>query len=72
MTTRQLWGNYIEAYEDMLNATSHAAAPWHLVPADRNWYRDYVVATTVARALGDLKMKWPRMSKDLAKVRIKK
>ena len=72
LRTRQRWDDYITAYEDMLNATSHAAAPWHLVPADRNWYRDYVVATTVARALGDLKMKWPRMSKDLAKVRIKK
>ena len=72
LSTRQLWGNYIEAYEDMLNATSHSAARWHLVPADRNWYRDYVVAVTVARALQDLKMKWPRMSKDLAKVRIGK
>lgn len=71
VATRQLWGNYIEAYEDMLNATSHPAARWHLVPADRNWYRDYIIASTVARALGDLKMKWPRMRKDLAKVRIK-
>jgi PPK2 family polyphosphate:nucleotide phosphotransferase len=71
LATRQRWGSYIAAYEDMLNATSHPAAPWHLVPADRNWYRDYIVADTVARALGDLKMKWPKMSKDLAKVRVK-
>ncbi len=70
LTTRQLWANYIDAYEDMLNATSHPAARWHLVPADRNWYRDYVIADTVTRALGDLKMKWPKMSEDLSKIRI--
>src|SRR5476649_101481 len=47
LTTRQHWDDYIDAYEDMLNATSHREARWHLVPADRNWYRDYVVARTV-------------------------
>jgi polyphosphate kinase 2 (PPK2 family) len=71
LTTRQHWTDYVDAYEDMLNATSHAAARWNLVPADRNWYRDYVVADTVVRALDDLKLKWPKMRKDLAKARIK-
>ena len=71
LATRQRWTDYIEAYEDMLNATSHRAARWHLVPADRNWYRDHVVATTVAGALKGLKMKWPRLSKRLPPRRIK-
>ena len=71
LTTRQHWADYIDAYEDMLNATSHPAAPWHLVPADRNWYRDFVIAHTVAGALRDLKMKWPKPVEDLAKIRIK-
>jgi len=71
LTTRQHWRNYIEAYEDMLNATSHPAARWHLVPADRNWYRDHVIASTVVRALRDLQMKWPRMSRELSRSRIK-
>ncbi len=70
LTTRQHWDDYIDAYEDMLNATSHPAARWHLVPADRNWYRDYIVADTVARALGELKMKWPKLTEDLSKIRI--
>jgi PPK2 family polyphosphate:nucleotide phosphotransferase len=60
VTTRQHWDDYIEAYEDMLNATSHPAARWHLVPADRNWYRDQVVAGTVVRALDALRLKWPK------------
>ena len=71
LATRQLWGDYIKAYEDMLNATSHPEARWHLVPADHNWYRDYVIATTVVHALESLHMKWPRLGKGLAKVRIK-
>src|SRR5262249_17145893 len=58
LTTRKHWSDYIDAYEDMLNATSHEDAPWHLVPADRNWYRDHVIAETVMRAMERLKMKW--------------
>lgn len=69
VTTRQRWPDYIEAYEDMLNATSHPAARWHVVPADRNWYRDHVIAATVDRALAGLKLKWPKRAKGLARIR---
>lgn len=71
LATRQHWDDYIEAYEDMLNATSHPAAPWHLVPADRNWYRDFVVAEAVDQAVRKLKLKWPKPTEDLSKIRIK-
>lgn len=71
LTTRQHWDDYIEAYEDMLNATSHPAARWHLVPADRNWYRDFVIADTVTKALRSLKMKWPQPAEDLSKIKVK-
>jgi PPK2 family polyphosphate:nucleotide phosphotransferase len=71
LTTRQHWDDYIDSYQDMLNATSHADARWHLVPADRNWYRDYVVARTVVRALEGLRLKWPKSKEDLSKVRFK-
>lgn len=70
LQTRGRWDDYAHAYEDMLNATSHAAAPWHIVPADRNWYRDYVVADVVVRALEALRMKWPKPAEDLSKIRI--
>jgi PPK2 family polyphosphate:nucleotide phosphotransferase len=70
LKTRQQWDDYVDAYEDMLNATSHQAARWHLIPADRNWYRDYAIASTVLRAMENLKMKWPKPQEDLSKVRI--
>lgn len=70
LKTRQKWDDYIDAYEDMLNKTSHRDAPWHIIPADRNWYRDYVIGKTVVNALEGLKMKWPKPKEDLSKVRI--
>jgi polyphosphate kinase 2 (PPK2 family) len=60
----------MQAYEDMLNRTSHQQARWHLIPADRNWFRDYAVVQTVLRAIDGLKLKWPKPKEDLSKIRI--
>lgn len=69
LKTRQRWDDYIDAYEDMINATSHPAARWHVVPADRNWYRDHVIADSVVRAMEGLAMKWPKSAEDLSLVK---
>ena len=71
LKTRQHWDDYIAAYEDMINATSHPTARWHVVPGDRNWYRDYVVAKAVVEAMEALRMKWPKSTEDLSKIRFK-
>ncbi len=71
LKTRQHWDDYEGAYEDMLNETSHALAPWYIVPGDRNWYRDYVIADAVVQALEKLRMKWPESTEDLSKVKFK-
>lgn len=70
LETRLLWDDYIKAYEEMINATSHKAAPWHLVPADRNWYRDHLIARTAVKALENLQLQWPKHKTDLSKIRI--
>ena len=67
---RGYWNQYQQAYEDAINNCSTAYAPWHVVPADHKWYRDYVIARTLAEALESLKMKWPKPKFDLSKVRI--
>ena len=69
LTTRQRWGDNVDAYEDKLNTTSHKLAPWHLVPADRNWYRDYVITRAVVHAMEALKLKWPKPTEDLSKIK---
>ena len=67
---RNFWDQYQEAYEDVLNRCSTEYAPWHVVPADRKWYRDYLIAQTVVQALEDLKMDWPKPIQDLSKLKI--
>ena len=57
---RKLWKSYMDAFEDMMAATSTDYAPWHIVPANRKWYRNLVVA-----ALEDLKLKTPPAPKGI-------
>jgi PPK2 family polyphosphate:nucleotide phosphotransferase len=57
---RRKWNAYMRAYEDAITRTSTKWAPWIVVPADRKWVRDYVVATFTARAMEALKMKYPQ------------
>lgn len=70
LKTREHWDDYMRAYENMINATNHDVAPWHIVPADRKWYRDYVVGKTVVTAMKRLKMKMPQPKEDLSNIKI--
>ncbi len=65
---RERWDDYLRAYDDVMQRTSTAHAPWYVVPANRKWYRDLVVATIVRDALNDLNMKYPENPDDLSKV----
>ena len=71
LVVRKQWSAYQNAYEDMLTATSHPASRWHIVPANRKWVRDFVVAGAVDRALRALRLKWPKPAESLSKVRVK-
>lgn len=56
---RNLWKNYMEAYEDVLSKTSRPWAPWYIIPGNRNWYRNLAVSTILVDTLEKLKMKYP-------------
>lgn len=56
---RKLWDDYMSAYEDALSATSTEWAPWHIVPANHNWYRNLHVVNTIVDALEALGMRYP-------------
>ena len=68
---RERWGDFQRAYEDAINRCSTKHAPWHIVPANRKWFRDYVVASTAVKALEQLNLKWPKCQDDVSKVKIK-
>jgi polyphosphate kinase 2 (PPK2 family) len=48
------WDAYQEAYEDALGRCSTKWAPWHIVPADHKWYRNYLVAQCIVERLAHL------------------
>jgi PPK2 family polyphosphate:nucleotide phosphotransferase len=67
---RARWGDFQQAYEDVLNRCSSKVVPWHLVPANRKWYRDYVISKTVVETLEKLRLGWPKPIEDLTKIKI--
>ena len=43
-------------------------APWYVIPANRNWYRNLAVASVIVQALEDLKLKYPEPAEDLDRI----
>ena len=70
---RQLWDEYMAAYEDMIRATSTPEAPWHVVPADNKPFARLVVAAALIDTLAELDLQFPKIEgaalKELQKVR---
>ncbi|MCD6576770.1 MAG: polyphosphate kinase 2 family protein [Anaerolineaceae bacterium] len=56
---RKLWDDYMQAYEDALVKTSTKYAPWYVIPANRNWYRDFVIIKIITETMNELKMSYP-------------
>jgi polyphosphate kinase 2 (PPK2 family) len=59
---RQMWDEYQGAYETMLHRCSTPWAPWHVVPADRKWVRNGVIAAIVRQVLADMNPQYPQVS----------
>ena len=61
---RAFWGDYMEAYEDMIRNTATADAPWYVVPADNKWFTRVVVACGVIETLARLDLAYPKVDKE--------
>ena len=59
VTERALWGQYQDAYQRALNATSCAHAPWYAIPADDKPFMRLTVARIVAETLASLDIRFP-------------
>jgi PPK2 family polyphosphate:nucleotide phosphotransferase len=53
----KLWDKYMEMYEDVFANCN--AIPWTIVPADQNWYKEFVIAKTFVETLKHLNMSYP-------------
>lgn len=65
---RKLWPDYTKAYEDVLSETSTPWAPWHIIPADRKWYRNLILSRIIVDCLKGLKIKIPKPNFDPSKI----
>jgi PPK2 family polyphosphate:nucleotide phosphotransferase len=59
---RDHWDSYMDAYEQMIQRTASAHAPWFVVPADNKWFTRLVVAAAVIDALEDLDLAFPKVT----------
>lgn len=62
LDTRALWPQYMTAYAQAIEETSTDIAPWHVVPADRKWYRNWAITSLLVEALDELGLAWPPAS----------
>ena len=63
---RKLWPEYQDAYRIALEKTSTEAAPWHVVPANRKWYRNYAITRLLVEALEAIDPQYPAGDFDVA------
>ncbi len=57
----KLWDQYMQMYEDCFENCN--AVPWHIIPSDQNWYKEYLITTRLLEMLKSLNMHFPGMEK---------
>jgi PPK2 family polyphosphate:nucleotide phosphotransferase len=55
---RKHWGDYMRAYEDAITRTSADHAPWHIIPANKKWFRNLAVAEAIVETLKPYRKDW--------------
>jgi len=67
---RLLWDEYQTAFEDVFSKTSTNYAPWYIIPANRNWYRNWLIGSIIVKTLKSLDMKYPQTEENLENIKI--
>ena len=68
LATRAKWDQYMEAYDEAIAETSTDEAPWYVVPADRKWHRNLIVARILVEAIEAMDLSYPEPEVDLGRV----
>jgi PPK2 family polyphosphate:nucleotide phosphotransferase len=71
---RNLWADYMDAYEDAIRNTATAEAPWYVMPANQKWFAWLMVAAVIAHTMERLDLAFPSVEgkalEELEKVRV--
>jgi len=70
LADRARWDDFMTAYDEVIGKTSTEAAPWYVIPADRKWYRNLVVAQIMVNTLKGLKMEFPKIDWDPKSIKV--
>ena len=65
---RKQWDDYMVAYEEMLEETTTVDAPWYVIPANQNWYRNLAIERVIVDTLRELDPQFPIQTDDLSGV----
>ena len=66
---RGYWGDYTEAFEDVLTKTSTEHAPWFIIPSNHKWFRDLSISQIITRTMEEMNMQLPKPTVNLAEIR---
>lgn len=61
LETRKHFDVYMDDWSRVITSTHQSVAPWHVIPADQKWYRDYLMLTVLTGKLKELNMEWPAL-----------
>ena len=67
---RRYWDDYMKAYEDAIGRCSTDYAPWHIIPANKKWFRNVAVADAIVHAIKPYRDKWEASLSELAKEKL--
>jgi len=56
---RKLWDEYMAAFEDALTKCNTDYAPRYVIPADRKWFRNFVVSDILVRTMESMSLRYP-------------
>jgi PPK2 family polyphosphate:nucleotide phosphotransferase len=68
LEARRRWSDYMKAYSEAISRTSQPHAPWYIVPSNRKWLRNLVVARIVVDRLKQLDLSHPKPRFDPKKI----
>jgi PPK2 family polyphosphate:nucleotide phosphotransferase len=66
---RELWPQYVEAYEEAMALTSTKHAPWYVIPSNHKWFRNLAVSQIIADTMDELGLKLPPTHVNIADIR---
>jgi PPK2 family polyphosphate:nucleotide phosphotransferase len=70
LEARRHWDQYMEAYAEAITRTTDRHAPWYIVPANRKWVRNLIVASVIIERLKKLELSFPKIELNPKKIRI--